>query len=69
MNGQRAGAYKDEAGKIHLVDTTCTHLGCELQWNAAENSWDCPCHGSRYTYDGQIIEGPTVTPLKKIEKK
>ncbi|SHJ59837.1 Glycine/D-amino acid oxidase [Geosporobacter subterraneus DSM 17957] len=69
VNGQRAGAYKDEAGKIHLVDTTCTHLGCELQWNAAENSWDCPCHGSRYTYDGQIIEGPTVMPLKKIEEK
>ncbi|AOT70317.1 FAD-dependent oxidoreductase [Geosporobacter ferrireducens] len=67
VNGQRAGAYKDEAGKVHLVDTTCTHLGCELQWNAAENSWDCPCHGSRYTYDGEIIEGPTVMPLKKIE--
>ena len=68
VNGQRAGAYMDEAGNVHLVDTTCTHLGCELQWNAAENSWDCPCHGSRYTYEGDIIEGPTVMPLKKIEQ-
>lgn len=63
-NGQRTGAYRDEKGVLHLVDTTCTHLGCELSWNAAEKSWDCPCHGSRFTYEGEIIEGPTVKPLK-----
>lgn len=65
-DGQRVGVFKDEAGKIHRVDTSCAHLGCELHWNNAENSWDCPCHGSRYTMDGKILEGPTVKPLKVL---
>lgn len=64
INGDKAGAYRDEKGTLHIVDTTCTHLGCELSWNSAEKSWDCPCHGSRFTYEGEIIEGPTVKPLK-----
>lgn len=62
-NGQRAGAYRDEQGTLHVVDTTCTHMGCELSWNSAEKSWDCPCHGSRFTYEGDIVEGPAVKPL------
>jgi len=62
-DGQRAGAYRDENGKLHIVNTTCTHMGCELNWNSAEKSWDCPCHGSRFTYEGDIIEGPAVEPL------
>lgn len=61
--GQRAGAYRDEQGKLHLVNTTCTHMGCELNWNSAEKTWDCPCHGSRFTYTGEIVEGPAVEPL------
>ncbi|WP_456271219.1 FAD-dependent oxidoreductase [Bacillus sp. AK031] len=64
-NGKRAGAYKDKLGNTHLVDTTCTHMGCELEWNNGERSWDCPCHGSRFQYDGQVIEGPATKPLKK----
>jgi glycine/D-amino acid oxidase-like deaminating enzyme/nitrite reductase/ring-hydroxylating ferredoxin subunit len=69
VDGQRTGAYRDEKGRLHLVDTTCTHLGCELSWNAAEKSWDCPCHGSRFTYEGEIIEGPTVKPLKRNKEE
>lgn len=64
IDGDRVGAYRDEQGTLHIVDTTCTHLGCELKWNAAETSWDCPCHGSRFTYEGEIMHGPTVKPLK-----
>lgn len=64
IDGDKVGAYRDEQGTLHLVDTTCTHLGCELTWNAAEKSWDCPCHGSRFSYEGEIIEGPTVKPLR-----
>ena len=68
-NGRRAGAYKDENGKLYLVDTTCTHLGCETEWNHAEKSWDCPCHGSRYSYAGDVIEGPAVKPLPNLSDK
>lgn len=67
FNGKRAGAYKDQEGKLHIVDTTCTHLGCECEWNHGDRTWDCPCHGSRYTYDGNVVEGPAKHPLKKIE--
>lgn len=66
-NGQRAGAYKDAQGNLYLVDTTCTHLGCETEWNEGERSWDCPCHGSRFNYDGEVLEGPAIEPLKKLD--
>ncbi|WP_422122171.1 FAD-dependent oxidoreductase [Planococcus sp. X10-3] len=63
-----AGGYRDQYGQVHLVDTTCTHLGCETKWNNAERSWDCPCHGSRFSYTGEVLEGPAVKPLKRIEE-
>ncbi|WP_391560659.1 FAD-dependent oxidoreductase [Robertmurraya sp.] len=66
VKGERAGAYRDHDGCLHLVDTTCTHLGCEVEWNHGDRTWDCPCHGSRYTYDGTVVEGPAVEPLKKL---
>ena len=66
--GKRAGAYKDTNGKLFLVDATCTHLGCELMYNDAEHTYDCPCHGSRFRYDGSIIEGPATKPLKKLDE-
>lgn len=62
--GEKVGIYKDKKGKTHAVDTTCTHMGCDLVWNAAELSWDCPCHGSRFTYEGEIIEGPALKTLR-----
>lgn len=68
IDGERIGAYRDEKGILHMVDTTCTHLGCELHWNDAELSWDCPCHGSRFTYEGDIIEGPAHNPLKHLKE-
>ncbi len=49
------------------MDIVCKHLGCELHFNNAEKSWDCPCHGSRYTIKGEIIEAPTTEPIKLIE--
>jgi Rieske Fe-S protein len=67
INGKRVGAYKDMEGQLHLVDTTCTHLGCEVEWNHGERTWDCPCHGSRYNIDGEVVDGPTVNPLKRVE--
>lgn len=66
INGQRAGAYRDQDGLLHVVDTTCTHMGCELEWNNGERSWDCPCHGSRFSIDGIVLDGPAEKPLKKL---
>lgn len=66
-DGKRAGAYRDSEGKLHLVDRTCTHMGCECEWNDGERSWDCPCHGSRYSYEGDVLEGPATLPLTKLD--
>ena len=54
----KAGVYKTEDQKIYKVDIVCPHLGCELVWNPDEKTWDCPCHGSRFDYKGNLIEGP-----------
>ena len=59
---QRA-VSRDESGTLTAVSARCTHLGCIVKWNSAERSWDCPCHGSRFAPDGQVIEGPAVDPL------
>ncbi|WP_078408395.1 FAD-dependent oxidoreductase [Priestia abyssalis] len=69
VNGKRAGAYKDEHGTLHMVDTTCTHMGCELNWNRGDRTWDCPCHGSRFSFDGDVVEGPADKPLKQVKEE
>ncbi|WP_040951912.1 FAD-dependent oxidoreductase [Gorillibacterium massiliense] len=67
IGGRKAGAYRDAEGELFLVDSTCTHLGCEVEWNNGDRTWDCPCHGSRFHYDGGVLEGPATEPLKRIE--
>ncbi|MGH2807560.1 MAG: FAD-dependent oxidoreductase [Actinomycetota bacterium] len=58
-------AYRDGDGELHVVSAICTHLGCIVSFNTAEKSWDCPCHGSRFTPDGTVLQGPAVKPLKR----
>lgn len=54
----KVGVYKAEDEEIFQVDVVCPHLGCELVWNPDERTWDCPCHGSRFDYEGNLLEGP-----------
>ena len=58
LGGEKVGVYRDENGAIHAVDIRCPHLGCQLEWNGDELSWDCPCHGSRFDRFGARISGP-----------
>jgi len=58
--------HRDEGGGLHVLSAKCTHLGCVVHWNSAERSWDCPCHGSRFATDGQVLHGPAALPLEAV---
>jgi len=62
-DGEKLAVYKDEDGVNHICSAVCTHLKCTVNWNPSEKSWDCPCHGSRFKTNGQVIEGPAVVSL------
>ena len=64
--GQRA-VYRDEQGELQAMSARCTHLGCIVNWNSGEGTWDCPCHGSRFAPHGDVIMGPAVRGLPRRE--
>jgi nitrite reductase/ring-hydroxylating ferredoxin subunit len=66
--GKKVAVYMDEAGEVHAFSPVCTHMGCIVHWNAAEKSWDCPCHGSRFASAGEVLEGPALEPLKRLNR-
>lgn len=68
-NGRRAGVYKDENGECFAVSPRCPHLGCRLEWNPDEKTWDCPCHGSRFDYHGELIDNPAQTLNISLKKE
>jgi glycine/D-amino acid oxidase-like deaminating enzyme/nitrite reductase/ring-hydroxylating ferredoxin subunit len=59
----KVAVYRDEDGTLHERSAFCTHLGCVVQWNSTEKTWDCPCHGSRFQTDGHVVNGPAIRPL------
>ncbi|HEX6887839.1 MAG TPA: FAD-dependent oxidoreductase [Candidatus Nanopelagicales bacterium] len=63
VEGHKCAVHRDDSGVLHSVSATCTHLGCTVAWNTAERSWDCPCHGSRFSPDGQVLQAPATKPL------
>ena len=63
IDGEKQGAYRDETGELHVVSVKCPHLGCQLEWNPADHSWDCPCHGSRFDIHGRLLNGPATSDL------
>ena len=66
---RKFAVYKDQQGELHVFNATCTHLGCVVQWNGDEKSFDCPCHGSRFSKEGKVINGPAISDLKTVEIK
>jgi glycine/D-amino acid oxidase-like deaminating enzyme/nitrite reductase/ring-hydroxylating ferredoxin subunit len=65
-DGQAVAAYRDQDGALHRCSAVCTHMGCLVHWNQVERTWDCPCHGSRYSPTGEVISGPAVHPLRPV---
>ena len=66
FEGHTIAIYKDDNNRIHALNSACTHIKCTVRWNAAEKTWDCPCHGSRFTIDGELLNGPARRNLQQI---
>lgn len=67
VNGNQVAAYREEGGMVKAVSAVCTHLGCVVNWNPGEKSWDCPCHGARFDPDGKLLRGPAIEDLEKLD--
>jgi nucleotide-binding universal stress UspA family protein/nitrite reductase/ring-hydroxylating ferredoxin subunit len=63
----KVAVYRDERGNVTTLSARCTHMGCTVKWNAAEKTWDCPCHGSRYAPNGTVVNGPAERPLQPTD--
>jgi nitrite reductase/ring-hydroxylating ferredoxin subunit len=73
IGGQKYAVCRDTEGRLRAVSPVCTHLACDVRWNSAERTWDCPCHGSRFSPDGRVINGPATAdlspkPLSAVQK-
>jgi glycine/D-amino acid oxidase-like deaminating enzyme/nitrite reductase/ring-hydroxylating ferredoxin subunit len=65
VESEKLAVYRDEDNKLHVCSAVCTHMKCIVNWNNAERTWDCPCHGSRFMIDGSVIEGPAILNLER----
>lgn len=63
---RHVAVYRDEGGGLHECSAVCTHMECIVRWNPVEKSWDCPCHGSRFSPEGEVLTGPASEPLKPV---
>jgi Rieske Fe-S protein len=64
---KKIAVFRDDQGVIHERSAVCTHLYCIVDWNSAERTWDCPCHGSRFDAYGAVVNGPAIAPLATVE--
>jgi glycine/D-amino acid oxidase-like deaminating enzyme/nitrite reductase/ring-hydroxylating ferredoxin subunit len=67
LDGKKVAAVRRNDGSVSLLSPVCPHMGCHVGWNDAESTWDCPCHGSRFTADGEVLSGPAESPLQPVE--
>lgn len=67
LDGQHVAVHRRDNGEVVKVSAVCTHMGCLVRWNDAERTWDCPCHGSRFTPEGLVVGGPAEAPLDQVE--
>jgi nucleotide-binding universal stress UspA family protein/nitrite reductase/ring-hydroxylating ferredoxin subunit len=67
VSGKRMAVYREPSGEVVMLSPRCTHMGCTVDWNDADKTWDCPCHGSRYASSGDLIRGPATKGLTKVE--
>ena len=65
--GRKIAGYRDAAGLVTALSTKCPHLGCSVQWDATLLTWDCPCHGSRFDAEGNVVNGPAQRALERLE--
>jgi glycine/D-amino acid oxidase-like deaminating enzyme/nitrite reductase/ring-hydroxylating ferredoxin subunit len=63
----KIAAYRDDDGELHVRSAVCTHMGCIVRFNSLERTWDCPCHGSRFSTDGEPVNAPAIKPLGEAE--
>ncbi|MCU0790320.1 MAG: Rieske 2Fe-2S domain-containing protein, partial [Nitratireductor sp.] len=61
--GEQIAVCRRSDGSFHALSAVCTHMGCIVDWNQVDRTWDCPCHGSRFTAEGEVLAGPAVSPL------
>ena len=66
IDGKRCAVHRSAEGKLTACSAICTHMGCVVRWNGAEETWDCPCHGSRFGTDGHVIAGPAEKELEPV---
>lgn len=67
VEGKKVAVYHGEEGILHCMSPVCTHMNCIVNWNSAEKSWDCPCHGGRFDATGKVLNGPPVTDLQPVD--
>lgn len=65
---QKVAVHRSADGSLHRLSAVCPHLGCVVRWNSAESTWDCPCHGSRFSPSGRVVNGPSAGPLACLDE-
>jgi 3-phenylpropionate/trans-cinnamate dioxygenase ferredoxin reductase component len=66
VGGRQLAVYRDAEGLTYELSPRCTHMGCTVDWNDPAQTWDCPCHGSRFSFDGSVVHGPAAAPLERV---